>query len=680
MNEIEFERIARRAAADLRSQAARIADTEQALAQLMAGETQSHDATPSRLVSVDDNDRRRRSPWLPILIAAASAATIGGIVLIVRNDTPERIVSTTGPDGPSPSLVDTAPASTPQTEPEPATTVVPDTTVPAPFDAVVAVPDERRPQLVRTVLATYGVGDGPGQLGFESCQECEPVRPFAPVVTDDGTVFVADAYNDRWQVFRDSTWTSFPYRVGEVVTATPVVGPDGLIYASVADDLAGRSGLRIVSYDPHTWDVVATYPGGNPASGSVDLVNDAIEVAGRSVHTFDALLGVPRWNVDRQTSRVTLSLSGIQRQFRLPPGWWTNDTEVTPLDDGSIVLRVDGSDGAGPPDWLLVRLWPDGTWATGTIGTSPSTTNLDGRFSDTGYVQLEDAIVEYALPTKANGDESSAPIELGTVLVADVLQEYPAGEPEELYRAMIGSAIDQIGLEDCRECDPGRPWGPVVLPDGRIVIADGVNRRWITVTDGVPTATPLPDRIGFVSQPLVDADGRIVVAAQAASAATPGAVMFFDPDDLSAPVEEVPADVTVFSSVELDGTDVIVNDRPAARLPKSVGERPEAVYAFDRSPATVAVTWNGQRRVWQFPYDFARTGGVRLPDGSITLTAFDGTTDLLVRLMPDGTAASIAVQPPAAWNGGSFTGVDGLVQLELEGDDWVIRRYRLPGS
>jgi hypothetical protein len=398
MNEIEFERIARRAAADVRSQAVRIADTEQALAQLLAAETPSHDVAPSRLVSVDDNTRRRRSPWLPILIAAASAATIGGIVLIVRNDTPERIVSTTEPDGPVPSAVDTAPASTPQTEPEPATTVVADTTVPAPFDAVVAVPDERGPQLARTVLATYGVGDGPGQLGFESCQECEPVRPFAPVVTDDGTIFVADAFNERWQIFSNGDWKALAYRTGEVVTAAPVVGPDGLIYASVADDLAGRTGLRIVSYDPQTMDVVATYPGGSPMYFAVDLVNDAIEMGGQRIHDVEYPLGTPTWDVHWETGLVTLSLSGVQRQFQLATGWETGDTEAKALDDGSIVLRVYVLEESGPLGWLLVRLWPDGTWATGTIGNSPSTTNIDGRFSGTGYVQLEDAIVEYALP------------------------------------------------------------------------------------------------------------------------------------------------------------------------------------------------------------------------------------------------------------------------------------------
>ncbi len=370
MNESEFERLARDAAAGVRAQADMIADSDGALAQLLAAEaraTQDGGHTTASARVDTDGERGGRSPWVPLLIAAASIAAVGGIVLVVRGDSPDSIVSTSEPDAPAPSEVDvvpdTAPAATEQTGTVEATTTVPsDTTVAPPDDLVVAVPDEYGPQLTRTVLATYGRGDGPDDLGFMSCQECEPLRPFAPVVTDDGTIFVADADNERWQIFSDGAWTSLPYRPGEVVTASPVIGLDGLIYASVADDLPGRSGLRIVSYDPGTMDVVATHPGGNSMYSTVDLVNDAIEMGGQRIHTLEYPLGMPTWDVDWETGLVTLSLSGIQRQFQLPPGWRTNEIEVKALEDGSIVLRVYvlAADSESL-DWLLVRLWPDGT-------------------------------------------------------------------------------------------------------------------------------------------------------------------------------------------------------------------------------------------------------------------------------------------------------------------------------
>ncbi len=406
MNELEFERVATRAAAATRAEAERIADSPRALAALLATEPAQVDGRPSVVVDFAETRSRRRTPWIPILVAAASVAVITGIVLTTRGGDDTLVVTTqpSVPDATAP-IDDTIPGVVePDTIQVPTTTAVPDTTIPLVPDAVVVVLDERGPELARTVLATYGAGDGPGDLGFESCQECEPVRPFAPVVTDDGTVFVADAFNDRWQIFRDGAWTSLPYRKGEVVTASPVMGPDGLIYASVADDLTGRTGLRIVSYDPPTMAVVDSYPGGSPAYSTVDLVNDAIEVGGQRIHTFDAPLGRPTWNVDAQASLVTLSLSGIQRAFQLPTNWATYNTEAVALDDGSIVLRVYALDGSGPLRWLLLRLWPDGTWATGTVGTNPSTTNLDGRFTNTGYVQLEDAIVEYELPGFAGID------------------------------------------------------------------------------------------------------------------------------------------------------------------------------------------------------------------------------------------------------------------------------------
>ena len=406
MNELEFERVATHAAAATRGRPSGSPTAPVHSLRCWQRNRRRSTAGHRSWSTSPRRGSRRRTPWLPILVAAASVAVVTGIVLTTRGGDDTLVVTTepSAPDATKP-IDDTIPGVVePGATQVPTTTAVPDTTIPLAPDAVVVVPDERGGQLARSVLTTYGTGEGPGDLGFESCQECEPVRPFAPIVTGDGTVFVADAFNDRWQIFRDGGWTSLPYRPGEVVTAAPVVGPDGLIYASVADDLAARTGLRIVSYDPLTMDVVDSYPGGNPAVSSVDLVNDAIEVGGNRVHTFDAPLGRPTWNVDEQAGLVTLSLSGIQRSFQLPTNWATYNTEAMALDDGSIVLRVYALDESGPLGWLLLRLWPDGTWATGTIGANPVATNLDGRFTSTGYVQLEDAIVEYELPGFAGTD------------------------------------------------------------------------------------------------------------------------------------------------------------------------------------------------------------------------------------------------------------------------------------
>ena len=678
MNEHDdFEQSARRAAADVRGEAERISDSGAALATLLSSERPAPVAS-SRLIVVDERRQRRRSPWLPIPVAATTIVVVTGIVILAnRGDNETIVVTTEPPQDTAPTEPEPEPELDPATDPGssvPAAPVtLPSTTTPtAALDAVIQVPDERGQQLSRTVLATFGTGDGSGELGYESCQECEPMRPLAPVVTDDGAVFVADAHNDRWQIHRDGAWTSLPFRLGEVVTASPVVGHDGLIYASVADDHAGRSGARIVSYDPQTMDIVASYPGANPMYPTVDLVNGTIEMGGQSVHTFDAPLGRPTWNVEWQTSLVTLSLSGIRRQFQLPTDWSTNDTEVAALDDGSIALRAYARDDSGPLEYLLVRLWPDGTWATGRIATNPSTTNLDGRFSSTGYVQLEDAIVEYELP----GNEPSPTVDVGTVRVADVLEKYPGAEPEELYRASFGSADDQLGRESCSECDPSVPWGPVLASDGRLIIADNYNARWITVIDGMPTATPFAADTGLVAQPVVDGLGRLyTVESEWSPGQLTGWLRVYDVADLATPIEQYPVGAPTYSLLELVDDEVLVNRRTVAAIDGSVGSRPDV--AFDVPDVTV--TWQGLRRTWQFPPTSLVLGGdARLADGSVLVYLNDGTGGSTVRLRPDGTATSAPFPGTASANGSNQVTTTDRIVLQLDGDQFVVRRYSLP--
>ena len=410
MNDIEFETMARRAASAVRNEAEQIADSRSTLATLLAadGDVPRGRADTSTVVELTERgehtDRagragRRRPAWMPILAAAAALVVVAGIVLVATRDDESGMVVTTEPTVPqatTPEVTTPSVQTVPSTVPEAAPATTPSTD--PPDDAPVLVTDLPGPALERTVLATYERGDGAGALGFESCQECEPVRPWAPIVTADGTLLVADAFNDRWQIHRDGAWTSLPHRPGEVVVASPVVGHDGLVYAMVADDLSGRSGVQVVAYDPQTMDIAATYPGGDTAYGSVDLVNDEIQVGGRVVTTIDTPLGTPTWELVGQTGEVTLSVSGVQRRFQLPADWSISNGHTASLADGSLVLHVVVPNEGGTSDWSIVRLWADGSFATGSIPTNPGTTDLLGRVTSTGWVQLEDSIVEYALP------------------------------------------------------------------------------------------------------------------------------------------------------------------------------------------------------------------------------------------------------------------------------------------
>jgi len=68
-------------------------------------------------------------------------------------------------------------------------------------------------------------------LGFEDCVECDPVTPWAPTVTDDGLVVVADELHREWLVIgTNGEMSTTPYPDGLRAIAPPIVGPDRRIY------------------------------------------------------------------------------------------------------------------------------------------------------------------------------------------------------------------------------------------------------------------------------------------------------------------------------------------------------------------------------------------------------------------------------------------------------------------
>jgi hypothetical protein len=56
---------------------------------------------------------------------------------------------------------------------------------------------------------------------------------------------------------------------------------------------------------------------------------------------------------------------------------------------------------------------------------------------------------------------SAKPTPVPRVIVADPPIQ-PAATPELLYEAGTGAAVNELGPEDCQECDPSRPLSPVV--------------------------------------------------------------------------------------------------------------------------------------------------------------------------------------------------------------------------
>lgn len=668
MNDLEFERLARAAAGRVRAEADRIADSRSALASLLEREGPLHDAgpDPAAVPVLDTGPEPENRRWLPIVVAAATILAVGGVVLLARDDSGS-VVSTTEPPAPDESttvpeapdrsdVVDTtAPADGPTTT-EAATVAEP---VERPAEESVTIPDEIGPQLDRTVLATFGFGDGPGELGFEDCQECEPLRPHAPVVADDGTIFVPDAYNERWQVFRDGTWTSVPFPDGEIAAGSPVVGPDGLLYARVAEDHAGQSRSRVVAYDPDTFEIVESYPGPMWTGAGVDLVSGSIELGGRVVHTPEARLGLATWQVDRTAHEVTIALSGVTRTFRLPDRWETDEAAAVP-DDGSVVFHIWARNDNGPGDWFLLRLWADGTWATGSIGRSPGTTNLEGRFSRTGFVQLEDAIVEYALPGYVGPDplaewtipEPAAPtldgvpfllpdFPVGTTLVRREYADAPALQRsfDQIWaRADERGAVDAI-VRITTWLDPRLP-----LDNGVAVEAAGWPLAYVVPTIGgiVSVRMHSATRAADVWSTGLEADDVVTAAAQLTVDAS--GVGWTFPDSLGEnwrPVAAGWADGTAARTL-LDQN----GDRLAIEFTTASG-----------TPAAVLTPFSGDgivlTEVMGAPALLFDRGGVRAVtwspvDGIVAVLGVrDTTTDVLA------LARSAAVVDPATWEAAS---------------------------
>ena len=410
MNEIEFERTARQAATSIRAEADRIADSRNALAALVSAEPAQLDGRPAVVVDFDADRAttrtRRGSPWVPILVAAASVAALTGLVLATRGDDDALVVTTqpSQPDDTDPAQVDdTIPgAIEPDEAPTPTTVanLVDGDLDPFRFD----VPDDIGQPLTRTELYSADIGPGELDLGWEDCQECDPLRPWSPVVDADGTIYIADVVNSRWRVVRDGTSTNIPFTDAEVVAGSPVIGPDGLLYAPVAAELRQTAPRRVVAYDLSTLAEVASYPVGTTVYDRLELVNGELLLGDVVVTGFDVQLGTPTVGIDHETGVVTISLSGTQRRFQFPEGWLINGRDAVPIEDGSVVVRVLAPIATDEYELVLVRLWLDGTTAAGTVAND-STANGAIQITSDGLVQLEGtSVVRYELPDFAGGD------------------------------------------------------------------------------------------------------------------------------------------------------------------------------------------------------------------------------------------------------------------------------------
>lgn len=313
----------------------------------------------------------------------------------------------------------------------------------------------------------------------------------------------------------------------------------------------------------------------------------------------------------------------------------------------------------------------------------------------------EDPIVT----TEVGPPASVEPVDLGTVNVGDVWVD---GELERtvLWETTIGSGIGQLGVENCTECEPATPRTPLVLSDGRIVIADQANRRWVVVNGGEVTTAPFGESDGRPEVPLLDpiADAEdniyalIPVWDDIGRRVSPE-VRVYDPDDLATPVAVHGTGVEDSISemwISADGLAVTWLEFGPGRVPVSevqlingldvVAGQPQALPSVEWNPLgqverSVIIGWQGTARTWKFPAGWGIEGdrNRQFEDGSVLVLAWTASDRYWVLLRPDGTAARWPADRLGAAIGGERFARDEVILLGRsdDGERFQVVRYRL---
>lgn len=281
------------------------------------------------------------------------------------------------------------------------------------------------------------------------------------------------------------------------------------------------------------------------------------------------------------------------------------------------------------------------------------------------------------------------------VVVADVVETV---EPvaESVATLGDGSGPGQLAVEDCQECEPARPWAPVQLLDGRVLIADVANGRWVVVEPTDPTSVqstevPWPANVTVLDQPMVDEAGTVyaVMYGPLGALGTTAAQMWvLSPDDLATPLSVHSVAPGGGVRIELTATQLLVADSPIAGVTPVMSDRPTVEY-IAADPVTnpdatqIRVTWNGTATtfsyaVTDYPSYFGPMPG--LADGSVMISILVDGQPFVDRLTPDGQVRRMALPVDGSAYGAAWVDGDGFYRLEASADprQWNLMHYALP--
>ena len=256
----------------------------------------------------------------------------------------------------------------------------------------------------------------------------------------------------------------------------------------------------------------------------------------------------------------------------------------------------------------------------------------------------------------------------------------------------VGSGPGEVSFEECDDCEPLLPWAPVRLNDGRIILADGVNHRWVLLNDGESSEFVWPDSVVASAQPVIDDADRVYVIVQGPlgkGGETQAELWVYEATNFAEPILRYPASSIFGSTIDLSPEHVSINGVLIDGLTPQIKDHPQVEFvSFDTTDpddsTRVKVTWPGHTTN-TFIYG---EGESPEPFGPMpTLEQGDVLMQLLIdgqyfvdRLSVDGTVTRMAVAPNGSVFGAAWADPTGFLQLELDvsSTQWQIVQYDLP--
>lgn len=455
-------------------------------------------------------------------------------------------------------------------------------------------------------------------------------------------------------------------------------GLDGTLYVETFPEVANTQTTKALTLDGDTWREVDSYfvEDNNDASYSVDgtgllLADQLVIPAPTAVDTAT----VRYESVDERSFRIVRqNVDGTDVRWTVQPQFDDLGIPSTPLLFGDGALYWGNEGGTNGDPYLAVLRDSD-----------PSEIlRLDGW-------QLDQSDGPTAMLTRVHDGR----VEIGTLAAATLPVTSP-DDPNEfsvipdtsatgartvLHRAEVGSQPDQLGRETCSECDPGRPWSPLLTDRGVVIVPDTVNARWVIVKDGAITTVPLT--VSIVGQPLLV--GETVYVPQTPAGGTDvrlgtySLTYLLEYDPSLQPSESIDIADEAFTQLTLDGDVILANGRPAVTGVAPAYSGATTTYAFNENPNALTTTYGGRSYHWTLPAGWSGAAIGSLTDGSVVFSAFDGTTEAIIRVLPDGSSAT-AVIPNSSdgFNSNGTVSTMGYVRLEFVDGTYEVARYALP--